>query len=284
MPNKLPVTFSASPLVPGKAYTPQQLLDAIVARLAIDSQTELTFFVSGTTEPTSNVGPWLKNGTTWYVWSDTIGAYMPQEIAYQSLRYIASETAPDQYIYTLWIRLDSSGKAQEIRYYSGGAWKSVYDDSFLAVLAQIEEAKQQYPFRGDSPADQQIASPGASVDIDFSETFDPANVFASSQFTAPTAGYYQINLKVAMESFSGPPTNSTIIVWLLKNGNKIATEFSTVPIVNGVTGLRTYTISTILQLVGGDVISAYVEDSHTSGFWLIKKEGTCFSGHRVLTP
>src|SRR5690242_4109273 len=76
----VPVTFKASPLVPNFKGTPQQFLDAIVARLALESQYEIAFFVSGPNEPTSNVGPWLKNGTAWYVWSDADGAYVPATV------------------------------------------------------------------------------------------------------------------------------------------------------------------------------------------------------------
>jgi len=285
MPSQLPITFSASPLTPGKAYTPQQLQDAIVARLKIDSQTELSFFTTGTTAPTSNTGPWLKDGSTWYVWDAVLGTYVPETLTYESLRYIASESTPDQTTYTLWVKLDSNGKAQELRYYSGGAWRSVYDDSFLAVLSQIADVKQQYPFGATSSADQTLTAAGDNATVGFTETFDPAGVFDASKFVVPATGYYQINAKVNMEINSGTPTGNTIIVYLLKNGstNGVENEFATIPIVDGNLGQRTYNISTVLSLSANDSISVYVECSGTgAGDWLIKRLGTCFSGHRVL--
>lgn len=55
----------------------QELAAAIAQRLIITPSAAFTSFASGSTAPSSNVGPWLKDCETWYVWDDSIGAYVP---------------------------------------------------------------------------------------------------------------------------------------------------------------------------------------------------------------
>lgn len=285
MPVTVPVTIKAAPLPVNFKGKPQALLDAFIARMSLETSLNAVSLVAGgSIAPTSNVGPWLKDGTTWYIWSDSTGSYVPISLDYQSLKYVASTTAPDPNIYTLWIVLDSAGKAQEIRYFSGGLWQSVYDDSFKALIAQVDVVESQFPFRGDSAADQILLAAGDAANVVFTETFDPGNVFGASAFVAPEDGYYLINLKVNMETSGGSPTANTVIVWLTKNNVNLTNEFDTHPIVDGNTGQCTYKISTILKLSANDSIKAYVECSATgAGNWIIKQSGTYISGHRVFT-
>jgi len=114
MATNLPVFFRASPLPSNFRGTPQNFLDAIVARLSIATEEQLSLFVTGSTMPTSDEGPWLKDGLTWWVWDSTLGTYKPQVLDPLSLRYILSETPPDHTLYDLWIQLDRTGKAQAI--------------------------------------------------------------------------------------------------------------------------------------------------------------------------
>jgi hypothetical protein len=68
----LPATFTG---------TPQELSAEMVARMRIVSPSGSNFIFVGDTEPTSNVGPWLKDGSKWYVWDETISRYVPQDIS-----------------------------------------------------------------------------------------------------------------------------------------------------------------------------------------------------------
>lgn len=68
----LPATFSG---------TPDDLRREIVRRLKIQSPTGTNFIFIGDNEPTSNVGPWLKNGTQWFVWDETVKRYVPLDIS-----------------------------------------------------------------------------------------------------------------------------------------------------------------------------------------------------------
>lgn len=75
---QLPVTFKGSP---------QDLSLEMVKRMRIVSPNGVNFIFIGDVEPTSNVGPWLKGGTQWWVWDDNTNRYKPQDLS-------ASFTAP----------------------------------------------------------------------------------------------------------------------------------------------------------------------------------------------
>src|SRR5579862_9285632 len=75
---QLPVTFKGSP---------QDLSVEMIKRMRIVSPNGVNFIFVGDVEPTSNVGPWLKGGTQWWVWDDATNRYKPQDLS-------ASFTAP----------------------------------------------------------------------------------------------------------------------------------------------------------------------------------------------
>jgi hypothetical protein len=60
--------------------TPNDLATTMVRRMQIVSPSGTAFIFTGDTEPTSNVGPWLKDGTKWYVWDESTKRYVPQDI------------------------------------------------------------------------------------------------------------------------------------------------------------------------------------------------------------
>lgn len=61
--------------------TPSQFANAMVRRMEIVSPQGTGFIFTGDTEPTSNVGPWLRGGTKWYVWDESINRYVPLDIS-----------------------------------------------------------------------------------------------------------------------------------------------------------------------------------------------------------
>lgn len=75
---QLPPTFKG---------TPQDLSVEMIKRMRIVSPNGVNFIFIGDVEPTSNVGPWLKGGTQWWVWDDQTNRYVPQDLS-------ASFTAP----------------------------------------------------------------------------------------------------------------------------------------------------------------------------------------------
>lgn len=226
----LPVTFVASPLPDGFKATPQALMDAIVARLELETQEQLTLFVTGSVEPTSDMGPWLKDNNSWYVWSDTAGAYVPATIP----------------------------------------WKTDLNPK---------------PWRGNSSGAQDIVFSGPSVatqELVLTEVFDPAGVFASSTFTAPEDGYYDITAKIGIAVTAGTPTDNTITFYLKKNGSQMPNETVFDPVGDVLDG-RTLSITTKLQLAAGDTIKGEVsiEIGGGSGTWTITQNDTFLAGSKI---
>lgn len=222
MATNLPISFAVSPLPANFKGSPNDLSQAIAARLTLATQDQLALFVNGPAAPTSDSGPWIKNGQTWYVWDVGTGAYIPQVIEFQSLRYIAQLAAPDQTKYAFWIVLDGAGKAQAIKYYSGGAWKDVYVDTFAAIQTQFT-ALNVKPFRYfKSAATQTITSgAGATAVVYDAASYDPSAVVAASVFTAPSNGFYSFRAAAKFTLASGAPTGVNIKLVLQVGGGVV---------------------------------------------------------------
>ena len=221
-----------SPL-PSDDMTPQEFADAMVARLTAESTNTISFFAAGSVAPTSNVGPWLKDNTTWYVWSDALGAYTPQTIAPGALGYIAQASpGPDQTVYTFWIQLDGAGKAQSIQYYSGGSWKDVYQDTFAniptnasmnaAIAAAVAGAVgsfNAYPARATNTG-QVIGVTGAYIKLTLAADINPDGRFdnGTSRYTAPVAGIYRVSSFAQVDNSTGNAAGMQIGTAVYKNG------------------------------------------------------------------
>ncbi len=308
MSTELPVVFRGSPLPNGWTGTPQEFLDAIVARLSIEAQSDISFFVSGAVAPTSDEGPWIKNGITWYVWDTVTGAYIPQVIEFESLKYIASSVAPDQNKYTFWIKLDGSGQATSIQYYYSGAWHDIYEgvlalyytksevDAFFAPTVagkkQIDwtnvinkPANGTASFRAISGSSQTQVFAGAgtiSTDLVFgSETFDPSGVFSSSTFTAPSDGIYLFELSVNLEVTAGTPTGNTSIASIRVNGSDYDSDVTQDTTLSD----KILKVTSLINMTVGQTVTARVETtiSGGSGTWSIQSgNNTHLQGYKIF--
>lgn len=313
MSTTLPLQFQAAPLPADFTGTPQQFLDAIVARLAVASDESFSVFTIGSTAPTSDIGPWLKNGITWYVWDTGTGTYIPSVMEFRSLKYIASTTAPDQNIYKFWIELSGAGKAIAIKYYSGGAWKDVYEDKFAtfavgsvvtaaivasaaATLASANAttataaaaaslANQQYPFRArkNAAAQAYTAGDGDTQIVFDTEDYDVGNNFAGNQYTAPAAGYYTFKAQAYLSNVSGAPTNIDRQMKIRVGGTPIARKNIQI---NDLLGGSTVEVSVTYQLNAGQIVDVVTNVTSTGASgWSLDNDSTTtfFEGHRVLT-
>lgn len=92
----LPVDFSGSP---------QDLFAEFIRRTKIVSPTGTNFFFVGDTEPTSNVGPWLRGGTQWFVWDEDLKRYVPLDITSSEKKWFhAGATTPTSSTPPVWLR------------------------------------------------------------------------------------------------------------------------------------------------------------------------------------
>lgn len=89
-PIRLTVTVGNLP----EGYCPatfQQFANDFAARLIVTPNQNNSTFVTGSVEPTSNVGPWLKNCEEWFVFDDATGRYRPETTGvFKNLRYYTS--------------------------------------------------------------------------------------------------------------------------------------------------------------------------------------------------
>lgn len=275
MSTTLPVTFRASPLPSTFRGTPQQFMDAIVARLSIESQDELSFFVTGSVAPTSNVGPWLKNGVTWYVWDVGTGAYVPEVIEFQSLRYVASASAPDQAKYTFWIELDGAGKAIALKYYSSGAWKDVYEDKFAtystttqmnaAIAAAVSSGANRLPACAAMGGTQTVPVDTILHKLEYNSViYDPLSHYDAALFryVAYGTGFYRVSANCQVDNDTGDAALMEIAIRLAKNGSAaIPTCFSGVSVANP-PGSRWYPqFCGTIQLNEGDFLEVFLSAS-----------------------
>lgn len=246
--NSIPLTFRAAPLPEGYKADPEQFKNDIVARLYAESTEAISFFASGSIAPSSNVGPWLNNGLTWYVWSDSLAMYIPQPIPQASLGYVAQETEPDHTIYTLWIELDGTGKAQSIQFYSAGAWHDIYEDAFAteaaarvagdaasvatseaytdAAIAGIPSPSNfnSLPARAEGPTTQVITADGTPVTATLSSApINPGGPGApfdtgTSEYVAKATGYYMVSVLCQIDNGTAQASTMEIALGTLING------------------------------------------------------------------
>ncbi len=265
----IPLTFRLSPL-PAQNMTPQQFADALVARLTAESTNTISFFAAGSVAPTSNVGPWLKDNTTWYVWSDSLGMYVPQTINSAALGYTAQQApGPDHTVYTFWIQLDGAGKAQSIQYYSGGAWHDIYEDKFAsystttqmntAIAAAVGGATfLSYPAAA-SVTTGSLPLDGALHLVAALEYIDPNSRYDGTTFsyTAPVNGYYSVSAYAQLDNVDGTSSDIEVGIQINKNGfygMASGTSSNTPP------GDRWYpSVNGMIACSAGDILTANLE-------------------------
>ena len=146
--NTLPLTLQGTALPPNVAWTPQQLADFLWSRARIVTSQQYALFASGSTEPSSNVGPWFKSSGTggeWYAWSDADGGYVPVTIPAESLGYWIGPDAPDASIYNFWIETAAGGEPQALKIYYNSAWTDVYAAQLADYLTIVSAAATYAP-------------------------------------------------------------------------------------------------------------------------------------------
>ena len=225
----LPVSFACSPIPSTFEGTPDQFAQALVARLSINASGSLTFYVTGPTAPTYNAGPWLKNGTEWWVWNNTTGAYVPITLDPASLQYTASQLAPDHTVYTFWIKLDSNGNPLGIYYWYSGAWTDVYAQLF-SLYSTTEQMNQilangisAYPCRVViNPNSQTVAIDTNAHKINFSQApIDPRSCFDNTnlRYVAQVAGVYHCDANYQIDNGTATASGLETQIRIVKNGN-----------------------------------------------------------------
>lgn len=117
--------------------TPNQFANEMVRRMKIVSPSGTNFIFIGDVEPTSNVGPWLKDGIAWFVFNEDLKRYVPLDISASETRwYFIGASTPAGSEPPLWLRTTrdadeadpSYGDAIEWLTWTGAAWNTILQD------------------------------------------------------------------------------------------------------------------------------------------------------------
>lgn len=122
------ITITADPLPTNFSGTPQEFLEALVERLNVT--TDQVGFVISDVQPSSNVGPWLKNGKEIWVWDEDQSTYVPLDISASIKEQIwIGEAAPPNVsdvdptpTHRLWFRLSGSTVLGLYYWMGGSGW------------------------------------------------------------------------------------------------------------------------------------------------------------------
>lgn len=125
MSNDLAISIQMGALPPAVKWTPQQLADAIAARLRLVTSGTYVLIAGGSTEPASDVGPWF-DGQSFFYYSYVTGNYQPIVLSPESLGYWIGPDAPDPTIYNFWIETAVGGSPLALKIYYSGGWVDVY--------------------------------------------------------------------------------------------------------------------------------------------------------------
>jgi len=103
--------------------TPQYLIEEAVRRMKIVSPTGTNFIYIGDSEPTSNVGPWLRDGKKWYVFDDEIKRYVPLDISDSETRWFwIGAIAPSSSTPPIWLRTSKDATEADPTYGDPLGW------------------------------------------------------------------------------------------------------------------------------------------------------------------
>lgn len=125
--------------------TPAQFAAEMVRRMRIVSPSGTNFFFVGDVEPTSNQGPWLKGGVSWYVFDEETKRYVPLDISDSETRwYSIGASTPSSTEPPLWLRTQRDPTAEDTSYgdaiewlsYNGSVWKSILADGISGTTAE----------------------------------------------------------------------------------------------------------------------------------------------------
>lgn len=130
--NSTNLYIQASPIPATFKGTPNDLYTEMIKRMRIMSPSGTNFIFIGDVEPTSNVGPWLKNGTQWYVWNSATKRYTPVDITPSfTPAFFIGNTTPTTTNPTVWLQTtldptstDPLAYGTPIRWFfwNGSAW------------------------------------------------------------------------------------------------------------------------------------------------------------------
>lgn len=135
--------------------TRQQFAEELARKLLVQFPSEDSTFRIGGSEPTSDEGPWFKEGidqngdATYflYIWGADSASYVPLTLEQQQLRYFVGATTPSEVKYDVWFEVSTDGRLLSIRTFDSNTneWVNVYyrRDEIDSLFEPTVDGKKQ---------------------------------------------------------------------------------------------------------------------------------------------
>lgn len=254
-----------APLSPTFKGTLNQFYQAMLDRIEVLSPFGQLQFQVGGVQPSSNVGPWLKDGTEWWVWDETTKTYVPITVNPLSLSTILNayytKTAMDAII-------------------ANYSTTTAMNAAIAAAVAGSSVAGRNL-FKAKPSANQDITHVGAgTLDTDVvlgTSVFDEDSNFGSNVFTAPVDGFYEFFGSLQVSVPSGAATEVFAEVQFVSSAGD-SDFFSSG---SGGTGQRFYAGSTKMFLSAGDTVKLSIETVVDDACVVRIGDNSYFTGMRV---
>lgn len=130
--NPTQLRLALSPIDPAFKGTPQQFAEEFVRKTRIVAPFGTGLFVISSTKPTSNVGPWLKDGKEWWVWDDVLKDYVPVTLDVNQTQqfYIQDGTPPTNEANQKYVWFQTlAGNVINVWVLIAGVWKPLLTSS-----------------------------------------------------------------------------------------------------------------------------------------------------------
>lgn len=254
MPNPVSFNITAGAVPENFEGGLQATLNMFAERLIIAPSVPWSSFVLGPAQPSSNVGPWFKDGQELRVWSDTLGTYIPVKfdgtgITPSTLPLSAFEQLTPQQV----LISDINGNVSIV----GGTPGQVLTVAPSGTPVFQNTPTGQY-FTAVTSADQPYVSDGLSKTVLFNNASgQQAANFDTSGFkfdiNADSAGVWFFYASVLIADINSPSTNVTHTLSITRN--------------NGLNGLQSSTTSYIQAVpTNGLVVNGVFDASNGDAF------------------
>lgn len=183
--------FKIAPLPAHFRGTWQTFLDALIDRLEITS--DASPFVISADAPAGNRGPWFKNGTQLWVWSEETSAYVGIDLtASYTAQVWISETAPDNTKYDVWVKLSGNTVVGLFTFIEDlGEWVTkdlTIGPGTITTAKLADGAVTPIKIRTGDVSEEKIAG---QITIDHWSVSDPGN-FVKMSYTGSDSNWYSV--------------------------------------------------------------------------------------------
>lgn len=249
MAKSLQLRFRSHPLPDDWNGDVWEFQDALTERLVAESGDQIGLFVTGSTAPTSNMGPWLKDGEGWYFWDDTTGTYIPDEAVTALAYQVASNSAQISIILTTYADKD----------YAEAKMEEAITASTNYTNASITSLSGVY-------ATQAFAEAKKTEAITASNGYTDAEILEESIVRAQDDGYLSGMYVLKVEAGS-----RVAGMWITaiddpsgwSSTSEVAFRADVFKVYNGTSNIAPFTVSGGQVKVSGDLVIGYSDISGT---------------------